>query len=236
MGNTGDGINANGTSRRTEKLNYVHRNNQRIGVAVADGPNGPWRRSDRPIIDVSADSLAPDALMTSNPAVTQCPDGSYLMIYKAVGKRRKMPFGGPVVHLAATSDNPTGPFKKHKELIFTVAGDDFPVEDPFIWYQAGKYRAIVKSMSGPKGDGKPSLVQYESIDGLKWEKSKYYVVSDRTIEWASGRRQQLLHLERPQLFFENGEAVALLCAADTLDADLVRQSFNIQIPVKIEER
>lgn len=46
MGNTGDG-------KDTKGLNMIHRNNQRIGVAVADHPNGPWKRFDRPLIDVS---------------------------------------------------------------------------------------------------------------------------------------------------------------------------------------
>jgi hypothetical protein len=71
--------------------------------AVADSPDGPWRRFDKPIVDVSPDPQAPDALMTSNPAVTARPGGGVLLIYKAVGKKRSMPFGGPVVHMVARS-------------------------------------------------------------------------------------------------------------------------------------
>lgn len=58
MGNTGNDINPNGENKAIEKLNWVHRNNQRIGVAIADNPNGPWTRFDKPVIDVSPDSLA----------------------------------------------------------------------------------------------------------------------------------------------------------------------------------
>ena len=38
---------------RTPKTSkwWVNRNNQRIGVAVADDPNGPWKRFDKPLID-----------------------------------------------------------------------------------------------------------------------------------------------------------------------------------------
>lgn len=31
--------------------------------------------------------------MVSNPAITQGPDGKYIMVYKAVGKKRELPFG-----------------------------------------------------------------------------------------------------------------------------------------------
>lgn len=35
----------------TKGLNWVHRNNQRIGVAVADSPDGPWQRFDNPLVE-----------------------------------------------------------------------------------------------------------------------------------------------------------------------------------------
>jgi hypothetical protein len=87
-------------------LNWTHRNNQRIGVAIADDPNGPWKRFDNPIIDISPDTTAHDAQMVANPSVTQMPDGRFLMVYKAVARKRPQPFGGPVVHLTAISDYP----------------------------------------------------------------------------------------------------------------------------------
>ena len=75
MGNTGDkripGGKSNGGEVPTEEpLNWLHRNNQRIGVAVADNPNGPWTRKDTPLVNVSTDDSAPDALLVSNPTVT----------------------------------------------------------------------------------------------------------------------------------------------------------------------
>ena len=160
MGNTGDGKVTGKPGKHL--LNWIHRNNQRIGVAVADHPNGPWRRFDTPLIDVSSDPGALDALMTSNPSITQRPGGGYLMVYKAVGKKKKGIFGGPVVHCVATSDGPAGPFKKYDKPVFQAKGHDFPAEDPFIWYQAGKYRAIVKDMRGAFTDAGQSLVLFDS--------------------------------------------------------------------------
>ena len=235
MGNTGDGK-VVGEPGRVE-LNWMHRNNQRIGVAVADDPNGPWERFDEPVLDIThGDSLAHDALMTSNPSVCRRPDGGYLMVYKAVGKKFPAPFGGPVVHLVAMADSPTGPFTKYPDPVFLEEGERFPAEDPYIWYQDGRYRAIVKWFERSGKHTNMSLVHYESDDGVDWQKASNFEISERTITWENGRVQQFLHLERPQVFIEDGEPVALLCAADTLDEKGVRQSFNIQIPLIIEKQ
>lgn len=234
MGNTGDGKVVGEPGKPS--LNWMHRNNQRIGVAVAEHPNGPWERFDHPVLDISrGDSLAHDALMTSNPSVCRRPDGGYLMVYKAVGKKYALPFGGPVVHLVAMAESPTGPFTKYPDPVFLKEGVRFPAEDPYIWYQEGRYRAIVKWMENTEGERVFSLVHYVSEDGIHWNKARHPEISDRSITWENGYKQQFTHLERPQVWIENGEPVALICAADTLDEHGVRQSFNLQIPLIIQK-
>ncbi|MGQ1788099.1 glycoside hydrolase family protein [Saccharicrinis sp. GN24d3] len=230
MGNTGDGKNP--CSPGKLKYNWMHRNNQRIGVAVADDPNGPWKRSDDPLIDVSPDSTAMDALLVSNPSVTQRPDGGFMMVYKAVGKKKKRISGGPVVHCVATSDSPTGPFKKYDLPVFTAEGHDFPAEDPSIWFQDGKYRAIVKDMHGAFTKAGQALVLFESEDGFDWKLADNSLVSKLQINMASGELIKLKHLERPQIYRENGKPIALLCAADTMDSNGVLHAWNVQIPLK----
>ncbi len=226
MGNTGDG-------KVTEGLNWSHRNNQRIGVAVADKPEGPWKRFDQPLLDVSTDSNAPDALMVSNPAVSRGPDGGFLMIYKAVGLQRALPFGGPVVHLTATSDAPTGPFTKQMQPVFTAPGVDFPAEDPFVWYdkKREKYYAVVKDMEGYFTNAGRSLALWESFDGLDWRQSENILVSTTKLKWIGGSVQELDRLERPQLLFdENNKPIVLICAvAETPDGS---NSYNVRIPLK----
>ncbi|MEM9829319.1 MAG: glycoside hydrolase family protein [Bacteroidota bacterium] len=232
MGNTGEGEVVNSPGQPT--LNWQHRNNQRIGVAVADSPDGPWKRFAKPVLDITyGDSLAHDALMTSNPSVCQRPDGGYLMVYKAVGKKFPAPNGGPVVHMIATSDSPTGPFKKYDQPIFTFEGERFPAEDPYVWYQDSKYRAIVKRIKHEGNQRHFSLVHYDSKDGFNWQPADHFEISERIFTWENGKTQQFDHLERPQVFIENGEPVALLCAADTIDENNVRHSFNVQIPLEI---
>jgi len=231
MGNTGDQKVTSAPGDTKPALNWTHRNNQRIGVAVADRPEGPWQRFDEPLIDVSPDSNAIDALMTSNPSITRKPDGSYLLIYKGVAKKKKMPFGGPVTHAVAVSDSPAGPFKKLYQQAFTFEGNDFPAEDPYIWYEKGAYHAIVKDFHGTFTDAGRSMALFESADGLDWQLSQQALLSDTRIHWKSGRVTIADHLERPQLYIENGQPIMLACATDTLDDAGIRQSFNVQIPV-----
>ena len=226
MGNTGDGVPTTG------RLNWTHRNNQRIGVAVAKSPDGPWTRMDRPVVDVSPAPDAPDALMTSNPAVCARPDGGFLIVYKAVGRQLPMPFGGPVVHLTATADSPTGPFTKQLRPTFTAQGAAFPAEDPFIWFDqsARRYRAIVKDQNGHFTPQRGrSLILWESQDGFDWKLATNPMVTTTEIRWADGSKQAVHYLERPQLFFEDNRAAVLLCAV--ADVAGVPSSYNVQIPL-----
>jgi hypothetical protein len=224
-GNTGDG-------QAMTSLNWSHRNNQRIGVAVADRPEGPWQRLDRPALDVSADTNAPDSLCIANPSIAERPGGGYLLVYKAVGRQRPLPFGGPVVHLTATSSVPTGPFTKQLRPIFTAEGRDFPAEDPYVWYQAdrGRYFAIVKDNQGAFTKAGKSLALFESADGFDWRLAENPLVSRIQIRWASGTTQPLHSLERPQLFFEDGQPAVLLCAVDETPAR--EFSYNVRIPLR----
>ena len=226
MGNTGDGV-------AMKTLNWTHRNNQRIGVAVAERPEGPWQRFDRPVIDVSPDPAAPDALMVANPSVTARPGGGFLMVYKAVAKAGKPPFGGPVTHLVATSDSPTGPFRKSLRPIFGKAGVSFAAEDPYVWCDGARYWAIVKDNAGHFTGQGYSLALFDSANGFDWKPAKHVLVTTPDLRWADGHKQKLLALERPQLYFENGQPAVLFCAAaDRTDRD---GSFNIQIPLQPAE-
>ncbi len=223
MGNYGDGV-------VRHPLNWFHRNHQRIGVAVADSPNGPWQRFDKPVLDVSPDTNAPDSLMVANPAVAVRPDGGVIMVYKAVTKNGAAPFGGKVVHLAAVSDGPLGPFRKIPGDIFSVPGVKFAAEDPFIWRGTDRYWAVVKDNDGHFTHQGYSLALFESVDGLNWKVAEHPFVADpSSIRWADGHEEKLTVLERPQVLLENGEPVALCCAAANNKERV--GSFNIQIPL-----
>jgi hypothetical protein len=221
-GNYGDGL-------VQQPLNWTHRNHQRIGVAVADSVAGPWQRFDHPVIDVGSAPDAPDGLMVANPSVTARPGGGVLMIYKAVAQRRPAPFGGPVTHLVALADHPAGPFVKQSVEVFGAKGVVFAAEDPFVWHDRQGFWAITKDMEGSfTGEGN-SLALWESADGLEWRLAQHPLVSARQVTWCDGSEQQFAKLERPQLVFENGRPIALLCAA--ADNPACDGSFNVQLPL-----
>ncbi len=229
MGNTGDG------KIMKEEYNFSHRNNQRIGVAWAETPNGPWSRLDKPVLDVSSDDNADDALMVSNPSVTVMRDGKILMVYKAVAKHLELPFGGPVTHQAAIGESPVGPFKKHNKRIFYKAGERFPAEDPFVWYHKSEdmYYGLVKDMHGAFTDVGQSIVFFKSKDGLSWHLSDNPLASKIEITWSNGKVEKLAHLERPQILFENGVPIMMYCAASRGSLAISR-TFNVHIPLKMK--
>ena len=228
MGNFGDG-------NATEKLNPIHRNNQRIGVAVVDHPAGPWKRFDKPVIDITPEPGAHDELMTSNPSILRRADGTFVLIYKAVGTQGKLPFGGPVIHLAAVSDSPTGPFTKQLKPLFTAPGVKFPAEDPYVWADGDRCWAIVNDHQGHFNQtGEDSLALFTSTNGLDWEVAPNPRVLQRKVTWADGTQQSLHRLERPQLWLENGVPSVLFCAAE--ETKEKSHSFNVHIPLSWDTR
>lgn len=224
MGNRGDSV----VQTDPTDLNWVHRNNQRIGVAVADSLDGLWQRFDEPVIDVSSDSNASDSLCIANPSVTCARDGRFLMVYKAVASKRAMPFGGPVSHLVAFADNPQGPFVEQAGEVFTASGSDFPAEDPFIWYSRDDdvYYAVVKDMKGSFTDFGTSLVLFCSDDGIDWKPAENPLASQLEIDWESGCKK-VFRLERPQVWIDNGKPKILFAAAMDFDGN----SFNVHLPL-----
>ena len=124
IGNYGDGVYAS------------HRNHDRIGVAVADKPEGPWRRLDRPIIDVSDDATAFDSLCVANQAAAVRPDGGLLVIYKAVPIVPGKLMGGNVRYGVALAEKPEGPYLKKTGQVFEAEGAEAKKE----WMLADYYR------------------------------------------------------------------------------------------------
>jgi predicted GH43/DUF377 family glycosyl hydrolase len=205
---------------------WIFRNNQRVGVAVADHPAGPWKRFARPVLDVSRDGW--DTLITTNPSVTRMPDGRFLMIYKAASPGARP--AGKVVHGVAFAENPLGPFQKHPQPIFTHARAEFPAEDPTVWYQDGRYYAVVKDMGGFFSGIGRALVLFTSPNGIDWQLAAHPLVSRLEVRWADGTTQKVSHLERPNLFLEQGRPAVLFCAVNP-GAKLLH-SFNVHIPLQ----
>ena len=227
MGNRGNG-------EVKKPLNWEHRNRQRIGVAVADSPNGPWKRFDNPLIDVSPNPDALDALCVSNPSVAVGPDGKALMIYKCVAKKKPLPFGGPVSHLVARAESPAGPFEKTGKQAFHVPGVTFAAEDPYIWFGKNRFWAIAKDNHGNFTKEGVSLALFDSINGVDWKLSDSPLVAKLQIQWQKRGVQQVSALERPQLLILDGKLVTLFCAVAE-NKERIR-TYNVQIPLRESTR
>jgi hypothetical protein len=210
---------------------WEYRNNQRIGVAVADDPEGVWTRFDKPVLDVSLDSTAFDALMVSNPAGAVDDQGRAILVYKQVEKNNKLS-GGKVRFGVAFASNPTGPFKKYEKPIFEVndgTKEWMVAEDPYIWYNKGNVYAIVRDVVGKFTGDSGALALLVSKDGKEWTPEKFPKVIGSRFLWEDGSKS-IGQLERPCLFLENGMPKYLFGAYGlTKDRS---STCNIAVPLK----
>jgi hypothetical protein len=208
---------------------WNHRNHQRIGVAEADHPAGPWTRFDEPILNVTPGSW--DHYVVNNATVARMPDGQVIMVYKGVGDG-PLPKGGAVVCGVAIADHPLGPFRKTAGPIMVNPENDWSVEDPYIWYQKDRFYALVKDFQGFFTQlGESSVALFESSDGIDWQPAARPFAFKREIHWEDGEIQQVDALERPQLLLNSaGIPIALYCAVGV--GDERDYSYNVHIPLK----
>ncbi len=211
---------------------WAQRNNQRIGVAVADHPGGPWQRFDKPLLDVGPDY---GQGITAVPNLLARPDGKLMLFYKtlAPGPGR---FGGGVFHYAAMAADPLGPFQRQPKpmvdkrvLLKTDKPFNFHIDDHFEWHQGDRYYAIVKDHDAPflTPHGR-SLVLFDSPDGLDWRPARHALVKDFSITWDDGTRQEFQRLEMPKLLLEEGRPILLSLAAQPVKG---QESFLVIIPL-----
>jgi predicted GH43/DUF377 family glycosyl hydrolase len=203
---------------------------QRIGVAIADQPEGPWTVLPEPLIDYQEGKPAHGYMV--NPSVCERPDGTYLMMFKA-RKPGAETFGKfDPIHCVATAPTPVGPFTIADQTLLT----EHTAEDPFVWYQNNRYYALVKDMYA-KYTGHKSLALFESVNGLDWGPSQHILVSKTELMWEDGSVWALQNLERPQIWFnERGEPAVLFCAArlKAKQGEKPQNTFNVHIPIRVE--
>ncbi|MCC3374552.1 glycoside hydrolase family protein [Cohnella sp. REN36] len=203
----------------------VARANKRVGLAVSDSVFGPWRRSDRPIVDVRPRLF--DSYLTSNPAPCLHEDGSVLLIYKARQYRgyrySEMSLG------AARADHYRGPYLKiSEEPLFPPS--EIHLEDPFVWKTSAGYEMIAKDMEGRFGE-KHGGVHALSPDGLNWQVAERPQAYSRTVVWEDGAVERMGHFERPFLLFEDGRPTHLFAATADGEDFGCKNTWNMVIPL-----
>lgn len=211
---------------------WEHRNRQRIGAAFTDDPEGEWTCLPNPVIDITPGGI--DSLMTSNPTVTEMPDGRFLMLYKAVSADGELPRGGSVIIGAATAESPLGPFRKYGKPQFVNPGDPWSVEDPFVWVEDGRFYALVKDyhgyFTGVTTAWSGSTALFVSENGLDWHPDPDHPLAyTNELEFDDGP-VSFSSLERPQMYLENGKPRFLLCACRFRKDD--DTTYNLKIPLE----
>lgn len=224
MGNYGD-----------TKSYPLHRNHQRIGVAIATDPAGPWKRLERPIVDISDDKKSFDSLCVTNPAACMRPDGGVVLIYKAVQFIEGKEMGGNIRYGAALADKPEGPYVKTPGKIFEAEkpGKHWMVaEDPFIWFSknyGNRYFAVTRDVVGTFTGSAGGICLFLSEDGLNWKAAPKPKVLQSTFVLEGGGKS-LSGIERPALLIEDGEPTYLFGATDGYKKS-GKISSNVQIPL-----
>ncbi len=235
MGNRGSGY-WDGTpadrmpSIRDDDEWWVNRNHQRVGLAIAEDLNGPWKRFDKPLIDVTEGRL-----MTSTPTVSVRPDGKFLMVYKYVEKDGSRN-GGRVVHVTALSPSPEGPFVDTGVPFITHPTARFALDDHVEWVFNGNYYCLAKDSRGVWSDEpEGSTMLFESDDmGLEWKPSKpFLAIRAGEIPWTDGTRTPTERTaDMMKFYMEDGLPKALIIAVLPKHSE---DSFSLIIPLETPE-
>ena len=190
---------------------HVIRFNQRVGLASAPHPAGPWKPvSDRPILEPRPDKW--DRPFVTNPVIRVTPEGKVLLMYKSSSERSTDPTlrkGGKLMLGMAAAERPEGPYERiGPEPLF-----EEDVEDPCFWHENGRWWMICKDMTGSiGGDRYGAGLLYTSEDAMHWEAADNVVAWRMWIDWKDEPRQSIHRMEKPTIYFENGRPICLYTA------------------------
>jgi alpha-L-fucosidase len=193
---------------------------ERVGVALADSPYGPWRRQDRPVLDVRPDSW--EQFLISNPSPLVRPDGTILLYYKGVERLREHAIG------VAQANRPEGPYERLSERPFEVG---VGAEDPTMWFENGRYHALMLDHGRLFSD--KEIYHATSEDGLHWVTEPDPVAITKDIVWSDGRRRDLKSAERPQILVQDGVATHVFFATGEGEGTRL-QTWNQVVPLRPE--
>ncbi|PRD49218.1 glycoside hydrolase family protein [Sphingobacterium haloxyli] len=150
-------------------------NTKRIGIATAKSLNGPWERSESPVLTPGAEG-AWDDHCTTNPAFVAGDDGKYWLFYKSWNTKEYQEASGSVrgnrKYGLAKADHPLGPYNKVSDepiIDFSGRPNNAQLEDAFVWKEDGTHYMIARDMGFYNHEYGLLL---SSVDGLHWSEPK----------------------------------------------------------------
>lgn len=194
-------------------------NTKRIGLATSLSLDGPWKRSEAPILEPGLEGEWDDHC-TTNPALLRR-DGGFWLYYKSWNTHEYMTSTHPTIRgnrkygLAIAKDL-AGPYRKvglNPVIDFSSRGNNCQFEDAFVWQEEGKVKLIARDMGffdHEKG------LYFESEDGMRFsEPTIAYCELSRYLEQppAPAHLKRYGRLERPQLLLRNGKPAYLFGAS-----------------------
>ena len=205
-------ISPDSTNIEDEKY-IVAQSNKRIGKATSKSIFGPWKRSEKPVLDVRADHF--DSFLVSNPAPYINKDGSVNLVYKARAYEKDGSMGRMVL-AAAYADSYDELFSiRTDKPLFDFQNDTSEhgaIEDPFIWKQDTVFYMIAKDMTGLICGERYAGILAVSNDVLDWSLQKGVKSYSRKIIWSDGTVKEMGSFERPFILFERGAPSCLFAA------------------------
>ncbi len=193
---------------------------KRLGMATADSLNGPWTRTDEPIVLPSPDKKAWDSMCTTNPAFLAHPSGDLWMYYKSWSiadwekdietndwRNTNRQYG-----LAIAKDL-NGPWVKQSEepmIDLRKVIKDAQSEDAYIWMEDGKFKMVMRDMGYWNHE---YGLYFESEDGENWSQPQIsFWNSHRYFDEAPNGLDREGRFERPQLLMKDGRPEYLFVA------------------------
>lgn len=187
-------------------------NTKRIGLATSKSLNGPWKRTDSPLLEAGETGKWDDHC-TTNPAFLRHPNGEYWLYYKSWNTKEYDDADGQKIrgnrkYGLAIAKSVTGPYKKYENnpvIDFSKPGNNEQLEDAFVWFEDGKFKLIARDMGFFNHE---YGLYFESGDGLNWkdpeiawyETDHYFQQPPRPKHLSRYGR-----LERPQILMSNGK-------------------------------
>lgn len=172
---------------------YINSANE-TGYAVSDSVNGPWTRSDKPVIKAS------------NPAILVCADQSIYVLCR-------LRDGSDVNRgVGFTAPNYQGPYTvlENGANLLPNGGE---LEDPTIWWANNQYNVLLNDWKGRATGTFKAGAQYFSKDGVHYTLMTREPVFTKTVEYDDGTSETFSRRERPFVYTnDKGEVTALFSA------------------------
>jgi len=191
---------------------------KRIGFAVSDSLDGPWKRMDHPLL-CPGEVEQWDDCCTTNPAFLRHPNGENWLYYKSWNEQEYREQTGGVrgnrKYGLAVSKNIDGGYKRYPGnpiIDFSGYGNNRQVEDAFVYMEDGKFKMLMRDMG--YFDHFVGLI-FESDDGLNWSLPKIaWYGADKYFEEppAPKHLSRYGRFERPQLLTKGGNPEYLFTA------------------------